>query len=90
MKTLLPSTEYSRIGIAKDVMKQPRNGTPRDLTQAIVWLEDFFNRYTVAMSVKVMLEPKEVLAFVYNIIHLSFRNDMEMNMEWIGMKNLFK
>eukprot|EP00971_Amphidinium_carterae_P232759 4619422-Amphidinium_carterae.1 len=36
------------------------------------------------MSVKVMLEPKEVLAFVYNII------DMEMNMEWIRMKNTFK
>eukprot|EP00971_Amphidinium_carterae_P173089 3431467-Amphidinium_carterae.1 len=48
MKTLLQSTEYSRLGIAKDVMKQPRNGTPRDLTQAIAWLEDFFNRYTVA------------------------------------------
>eukprot|EP00971_Amphidinium_carterae_P257099 5104184-Amphidinium_carterae.1 len=45
------------------------------------------------MSVKVMLEPKEVLAFVYNIIHHSFRTDMEMNMEWnqwIGMKNNFK
>eukprot|EP00971_Amphidinium_carterae_P309360 6147630-Amphidinium_carterae.1 len=43
MRTLLPSTEYSRIGIAKDVMKQPRNGIPRDMTQAIAWLEDFFN-----------------------------------------------
>eukprot|EP00971_Amphidinium_carterae_P306791 6097096-Amphidinium_carterae.1 len=52
MKTLLPSTVYSRIGIAKDVMKQPRNGIPRDMTQAIAWLEDFFNRYTVAMTVK--------------------------------------
>eukprot|EP00971_Amphidinium_carterae_P150779 2989362-Amphidinium_carterae.1 len=30
MKTLLPSTEYSRIGIARDVMKQPRNGIPRE------------------------------------------------------------
>eukprot|EP00971_Amphidinium_carterae_P303530 6031350-Amphidinium_carterae.1 len=52
MKTLLPSTEYSRIGIARDVMKHPRNGIPRDMTQAISWLEDFFNRYTVAMTVK--------------------------------------
>eukprot|EP00971_Amphidinium_carterae_P341955 6481044-Amphidinium_carterae.1 len=43
MKTLLPSTEYSRLGIAKDVMKPPRNGIPRDLAQAISWLEDFFN-----------------------------------------------
>eukprot|EP00971_Amphidinium_carterae_P136639 2707322-Amphidinium_carterae.5 len=90
MKTLLPSTEYSRIGIAKDVMKQPRNGIPRDLTQAIAWLEDLFNLYTVAMSVKVMLEPKEVFVFVYNIVQYSFKNDMEMNMEWIGMKNNFK
>eukprot|EP00971_Amphidinium_carterae_P166419 3298128-Amphidinium_carterae.1 len=40
------------IGIAKDVMKHPRNGIPRDMTQAISWLEDFFNRYTVAMTVK--------------------------------------
>eukprot|EP00971_Amphidinium_carterae_P235271 4668702-Amphidinium_carterae.1 len=52
MKTLLPSTEYSSIGIAKDVMKQPRKGIPRDMTQAISWLDDFFNRYTVAMTVK--------------------------------------
>eukprot|EP00971_Amphidinium_carterae_P288376 5725093-Amphidinium_carterae.1 len=87
MKTLLPSTEYSRLGIAKDVMKPPRNGIPRDLAQAISWLEDFFNRYTVAMSVKVMLEPKEVLAFVHNNVHPSFRND---SMEWINMKNVFK
>eukprot|EP00971_Amphidinium_carterae_P025116 495992-Amphidinium_carterae.1 len=43
MKALLPSTEHSRIGIAKDVMKQPRNGIPRDMTQSIAWLEDFFN-----------------------------------------------
>eukprot|EP00971_Amphidinium_carterae_P322329 6406346-Amphidinium_carterae.1 len=68
MKTLMPSTEYSRIGIARDVMKPPRNGTPRDMAQAIFWLEGFFNRYTVAMTVKVLLEPKEVLAFVYNIV----------------------
>eukprot|EP00971_Amphidinium_carterae_P166420 3298129-Amphidinium_carterae.1 len=46
------SSKYSRIGIAKDVMKHPRNGIPRDMTQAISWLEDFFNRYTVAMTVK--------------------------------------
>eukprot|EP00971_Amphidinium_carterae_P302714 6015004-Amphidinium_carterae.1 len=26
IKTLLPSTEYSRLGIAKDVMRPPRNG----------------------------------------------------------------
>eukprot|EP00971_Amphidinium_carterae_P017488 344834-Amphidinium_carterae.1 len=42
------------------------------------------------MSVKVMLEPKEVLAFVYNIINPSFRLDIEMNTEWINMKNIFK
>eukprot|EP00971_Amphidinium_carterae_P151413 3002023-Amphidinium_carterae.1 len=71
-------------------MKPPRNGIPRDLAQAISWLEDFFNRYIVAMSVKVMLEPKEVLAFAYNNVHPSFRQDMEMNMEWINMKNVFK
>eukprot|EP00971_Amphidinium_carterae_P144607 2865455-Amphidinium_carterae.1 len=71
-------------------MKPPRNGIPRDLAQAISWLEDFFNRYTVAMSVKVMLEPKEVLAFVHNNVHPSFRMDIEMNMEWISMKNIFK
>eukprot|EP00971_Amphidinium_carterae_P162901 3230145-Amphidinium_carterae.1 len=70
-------------------MKQPRNGTPQDLTHAIAWLEDFLNRYTVAMSVKAMLEPKEVLALVYNIVHPSFRQDIEMNIEWINMKNIF-
>eukprot|EP00971_Amphidinium_carterae_P163341 3238762-Amphidinium_carterae.2 len=32
IKTLLPSTEYGKIEIAKDVMKQPRNGTSQDLT----------------------------------------------------------
>eukprot|EP00971_Amphidinium_carterae_P208444 4135740-Amphidinium_carterae.1 len=66
IKILLPSTEYSRLGIAKDVIRPPCNGAFQDLTYAIAWLEDFFNRYTVAMTVKVMLEPKEVLAFVYN------------------------
>eukprot|EP00971_Amphidinium_carterae_P198952 3948037-Amphidinium_carterae.1 len=40
MKTLLPSTKYSRLGIAKDVMKPLRNEIPQDLTQAISWLED--------------------------------------------------
>eukprot|EP00971_Amphidinium_carterae_P173526 3439817-Amphidinium_carterae.1 len=57
------------------------------MSQAILWLEDFFNRYTVAMTVKVMLEPKEVLAFVYNIVKHSFNNDIEMNIE---MKNKFQ
>eukprot|EP00971_Amphidinium_carterae_P262913 5215646-Amphidinium_carterae.1 len=90
MKTLLPSTEHSRIGIAKDVMKHPQNGIPRDMSQAILWLEDLFNRYTVAMTVKVMLEPKEVLAFVSNIVKHSFNDDIEMNMGWIEMKNKFQ
>eukprot|EP00971_Amphidinium_carterae_P351267 6492013-Amphidinium_carterae.1 len=31
MKTLLPSTEYSRIGIARDITRPPCNGVPRDL-----------------------------------------------------------
>eukprot|EP00971_Amphidinium_carterae_P169674 3361981-Amphidinium_carterae.3 len=90
MKTLLTSSEYSRIGIAKDVLKYPRNGIPRDIIQAILWLEDIFNRYTVAMTVKVMLEPKEVLAFVYGIVKHSFAQDIEMNMGWIEMKNKFQ
>eukprot|EP00971_Amphidinium_carterae_P142246 2817772-Amphidinium_carterae.1 len=42
------------------------------------------------MTVKVMLEPKEVLAFVYNTVQYSFKTDMEMNMEWITMKNKFQ
>eukprot|EP00971_Amphidinium_carterae_P302715 6015004-Amphidinium_carterae.2 len=37
-----------------------------------------------------MLEPKKVLAFVYNNVYPSFKLDMEMNMEWINMKNVFK
>eukprot|EP00971_Amphidinium_carterae_P294567 5848660-Amphidinium_carterae.1 len=42
------------------------------------------------MTVKVMLESKEVLAFVCNTVQYSFKNDMEMNMEWINMKNKFQ
>eukprot|EP00971_Amphidinium_carterae_P168193 3332473-Amphidinium_carterae.2 len=42
------------------------------------------------MTVKVLLEPKEVLAFVYNIVKHSFTNDIEMNMGWIEMKNKFQ
>eukprot|EP00971_Amphidinium_carterae_P226178 4486462-Amphidinium_carterae.1 len=90
MKTLLALSEYSRIGIAKDVLKYPCNGISRDLIQAILWLEDFFNRYTVAMTVKVMLEPKEVLAFVYGIVKHSFAQDIEMNMSWIEIRNKFQ
>eukprot|EP00971_Amphidinium_carterae_P172894 3427034-Amphidinium_carterae.1 len=61
------------------------------MIQAILWLEDFFNRYTARMTVKVMqLEPKEVLAFVYGIVKHSFVQDIEMNMGWIEMKNKFQ
>eukprot|EP00971_Amphidinium_carterae_P057581 1138538-Amphidinium_carterae.1 len=42
------------------------------------------------MSVKVMLKPKEVLAFVYNNVYPFFQTDIEMNMEWISMKKIFK
>eukprot|EP00971_Amphidinium_carterae_P221174 4391011-Amphidinium_carterae.1 len=42
------------------------------------------------MTVKVMLEPKEVLAFVYNLVRYSFKDDIEMNMDWITMKNKFQ
>eukprot|EP00971_Amphidinium_carterae_P286282 5684306-Amphidinium_carterae.1 len=60
------------------------------MAQAISWLEDFFNRYTVAMTAKVLLEPKEVLAFVYNLVRYSFKDDIEMNMDWVNMKNKFQ
>eukprot|EP00971_Amphidinium_carterae_P080395 1590911-Amphidinium_carterae.2 len=48
LKTLLPSTEYSRIGIARNIMRPPRQGYPRDLAQSILWFEEFFNREMVA------------------------------------------
>eukprot|EP00971_Amphidinium_carterae_P066913 1325221-Amphidinium_carterae.1 len=87
MKTLLPSTEYSRIGIARDIMKHPRNGNPRDLYQAIAWLGDFFNRYVVAVNVKAMLEPKEVLAFVHGIVKPCYSQDVDMTIAWISSKS---
>eukprot|EP00971_Amphidinium_carterae_P132103 2616874-Amphidinium_carterae.1 len=90
MKTLLPSTEYCRIGVVRDITKHPRNGNPRDLYQTIVWLEDFFNRFVVAVSVKAMIEPKEVLAFVHGIVRLCYANDVEMNMAWTELKNKFE
>eukprot|EP00971_Amphidinium_carterae_P085485 1691270-Amphidinium_carterae.3 len=42
MKTLLPSTEYNRIGIGRDIMGQPRN-MPSHMQQAINWIEDFYD-----------------------------------------------
>eukprot|EP00971_Amphidinium_carterae_P349270 6490934-Amphidinium_carterae.1 len=78
------------IGIARDILKHPRNGNPRDLAQAIAWLEDFFNRYVVAVSVKAMLEPKEVLAFVHGVIKHSYAHDVEMAMAWIALKERFQ
>eukprot|EP00971_Amphidinium_carterae_P227466 4511593-Amphidinium_carterae.1 len=90
MKTLLPSTEYSRIGIARDIMKHPRNDNPRDLSQAIAWLEDFFNRYVAAVSVRAMMEPKEALGlpFVHAIVKQCYANDVHEKLdtllrEWV-------
>eukprot|EP00971_Amphidinium_carterae_P133655 2647241-Amphidinium_carterae.1 len=71
-------------------MKHPRSGNPRDLYQGIAWLEDFFNRYIVAVNVKALLEPKEVLAFVNGIVKHCYAQNMEMSMAWIEMKNKFQ
>eukprot|EP00971_Amphidinium_carterae_P327077 6458242-Amphidinium_carterae.2 len=87
--TLLPSAEYSRIGIARDIMRPPRNGYPKGLGQAASCFEEFFNRYTLAVSVHALMEPKEILAFVIgNVKHCS-TNDLELSMTWIELKKKY-
>eukprot|EP00971_Amphidinium_carterae_P203109 4030905-Amphidinium_carterae.1 len=89
VKTVLPSAEYSRIGIGRGIMRPPRNGPPRRLPIAINWLEDFFNRYTVVVSVNVFMEPKEILAFVMGNVKLATANDLELSLTLIDLKKIY-
>eukprot|EP00971_Amphidinium_carterae_P107556 2130294-Amphidinium_carterae.2 len=93
LKTLLPSAEYTRIGIpgiARDIMRPPRSGYPRDFTQAITWLEEFFNTYVVAASVHAMMEPKEIRAFVIGNVKHCTAQDPKMSMVWIDLKKRYE
>eukprot|EP00971_Amphidinium_carterae_P052625 1035855-Amphidinium_carterae.2 len=81
-------TEYSRIGIGRDIMRQPRSA-PVSMRQVINWIEDFFNRYVVAVSVNASMEPKEILAFVMSNVKPTTANDLELSMTWIDLKKRY-
>eukprot|EP00971_Amphidinium_carterae_P126208 2500242-Amphidinium_carterae.1 len=56
--------------------------------QAISSLEDFFNRYTVAVSY--IMVPKEILAFVMGNVKPCTSNDLEISMTWIDLKKKYE
>eukprot|EP00971_Amphidinium_carterae_P311107 6182652-Amphidinium_carterae.1 len=59
MRKMLPSHEFSRIGLAKDILRMPQYSL-NTLPIAAGWIENFLNRLAVAVKVGAKLEAREL------------------------------
>eukprot|EP00971_Amphidinium_carterae_P070996 1403781-Amphidinium_carterae.1 len=80
MRRMLPSHEFSRIGIAKDMMRMPQYALTTFATAA-QWTESFLNRLAVAVKVGSMLEPRELHHVLHGALETILK-DLDLGMTW--------
>eukprot|EP00971_Amphidinium_carterae_P162936 3230812-Amphidinium_carterae.1 len=80
MRRMLPSHEFSRMGIAKDMMRMPQYALTTFSTAA-QWCEGFLNRLGLAIKVGSLLEPREL----HHVLHTALDTvlkDLDLALTW--------
>eukprot|EP00971_Amphidinium_carterae_P144816 2869178-Amphidinium_carterae.1 len=77
---MLPSHEFSRIGLAKDILRMPQNSL-NTLPTAAGWIENFLNRLAVAVKVGAKLEARELHYVLHGALELVLK-DLDLALIW--------
>eukprot|EP00971_Amphidinium_carterae_P333191 6467775-Amphidinium_carterae.1 len=80
MRKMLPSHEFSRIGIAKDILRMPQY-SPGTFSAAAAWVENFLNRLAVAVKVGSKLEARELHYVLHGSLELVLK-DLDLGLLW--------
>eukprot|EP00971_Amphidinium_carterae_P283940 5637473-Amphidinium_carterae.1 len=78
MRRMLPSHEFSRMGIAKDMLRMLQYALN---TFAAQWCEGFLNKLSVAIKVGSLLEPREL----HHVLHTALDpvlKDLDVALTW--------
>eukprot|EP00971_Amphidinium_carterae_P055098 1085718-Amphidinium_carterae.1 len=80
MRKMLPSHEFSRIGIAKDMLRMPQYSL-NSFATAAAWVENFLNRLAVAVKVGSKLEARELHYVLHGSLELVLK-DLDLGLLW--------
>eukprot|EP00971_Amphidinium_carterae_P044768 880683-Amphidinium_carterae.1 len=80
MRKMLPSHEFSRIGIAKDILRMPQY-TLNTFSTAAAWIENFLNRLAVAVKVGSKMEARELHYVLHGSLELVLK-DLDLGLSW--------
>eukprot|EP00971_Amphidinium_carterae_P097260 1924693-Amphidinium_carterae.1 len=80
MRRMLPSHDFSRMGIAKDMMRMPQYKLNTFATAA-QWCEGFLKRLSLAIKVGSLMEPREL----HHVLHAALNpvlKDLDVALTW--------
>ena len=84
MKKIMPSTEYTRIGIGRSLLLYPRDPI-FSLHKAITWLDDFMTKIKIATMVNCKFENRQLYEVFETALQNVVKQDFSLQLKWEQM-----